>query len=71
MVMLASGAFMSDQFLIWRNPRSRYHDKMMKDISDIVLRYGGAISGEHGDGLIRSWLNEKMFGEKIYRAFES
>ena len=45
--------------------------KMMEDISDMVLSYGGAISGEHGDGLVRSWLNEKMFGPKIYAAFNA
>ena len=44
--------------------------KMMDDISDLVLSYGGALSGEHGDGLVRSWLNEKMFGPKIYQAFK-
>ena len=43
--------------------------RMMHDISDMVLEYGGAISGEHGDGLARSWLNEKMFGPEIYQAF--
>lgn len=44
--------------------------QMMLDISDLVLEQGGSLSGEHGDGLIRSWLNKKMFGDKIYRAFE-
>ena len=44
--------------------------KMMEDVSDMVLNYGGALSGEHGDGLIRSWLNEKMFGPKLYNAFK-
>ncbi len=43
--------------------------KMMNDISDLTLQYGGAVSGEHGDGLIRSWLIPKMFGDKIYQAF--
>lgn len=43
--------------------------RMMNDISDLVLEFGGAISGEHGDGLARSWLNEKMFGPKVYEAF--
>lgn len=42
--------------------------KMMEDIADLLQRYGGALSGEHGDGLIRSWLNPKMFGEKITKA---
>lgn len=42
---------------------------MMQDIADLLLKYGGALSGEHGDGIIRSWLNPKMFGEKLYQAF--
>jgi len=43
--------------------------QMMLDVADLVHEYGGALSGEHGDGLIRSWLNEKMFGKRIYQAF--
>ncbi|MSP14742.1 MAG: anaerobic glycerol-3-phosphate dehydrogenase subunit C [Chloroflexi bacterium] len=38
-------------------------------ISDLVLEYGGAISGEHGDGLLRSEFNEKIFGPTLYAAF--
>ena len=38
-------------------------------VSDLVLEYGGAMSGEHGDGLARSVWNEKMFGSRIYGAF--
>lgn len=44
-------------------------EKMMTDISDLLLEHGGALSGEHGDGLVRSWLNKKMFGERLYQAF--
>ena len=44
--------------------------KSMEDISNILLEYGGAVSGEHGDGLTRSWLNEKMFGSEVYQLFE-
>ncbi len=40
-------------------------------ISDLVLEFGGAMSGEHGDGLVRSVWNEKMFGPRIYEAFRS
>lgn len=42
---------------------------IMKDTADLVLEHGGALTGEHGDGLIRSWCNEKMFGEKIFQSF--
>jgi Fe-S oxidoreductase len=48
-------------------------DKMMAimhEISDLVLEYGGCMSGEHGDGLARSWLNEKHFGPTLYKAFK-
>ena len=38
-------------------------------ISDLVLEFGGAMSGEHGDGLVRSVWNEKMFGSQLYEAF--
>ena len=38
-------------------------------ISDLVLEFGGAMSGEHGDGLVRSVWNEKMFGPTLYQAF--
>jgi FAD/FMN-containing dehydrogenase/Fe-S oxidoreductase len=43
---------------------------MMEEISDLVMAYGGSMSGEHGDGLARSWLNEKHFGPTLYRAFK-
>ncbi|HVT45184.1 MAG TPA: FAD-linked oxidase C-terminal domain-containing protein [Thermoanaerobaculia bacterium] len=37
--------------------------------SDLVLRYGGSLSGEHGDGQSRGELLEKMFGEELVGAF--
>jgi FAD/FMN-containing dehydrogenase/Fe-S oxidoreductase len=43
--------------------------RIMEDISDLVLEFGGSLSGEHGDGLARSEWNRKMFGETIYNAF--
>ncbi len=47
--------------------------RLMRIISegvlDLVLKYGGMMSGEHGDGLVRSYLNEKFFGPKLYQAF--
>ena len=39
------------------------------DISDLVLEFGGSLSGEHGDGIVRGVWTEKMFGPQIYRAF--
>ncbi len=38
-------------------------------ISDLVLEFEGAMSGEHGDGLARSHFNKKLFGPALYEAF--
>ncbi len=38
-------------------------------ISDLVLEFNGAMSGEHGDGLARSHFNAKLFGPALYDAF--
>jgi FAD/FMN-containing dehydrogenase/Fe-S oxidoreductase len=39
------------------------------EVADLVLEFGGALSGEHGDGLVRGAFNEKMFGSELYQAF--
>ncbi len=42
---------------------------MMQDVAEMLKKAGGALSGEHGDGLIRSWLNESFFGKEVYTQF--
>ena len=37
--------------------------------ADLVLRYGGSLSGEHGDGQAKGELLPKMFGAELYQAF--
>lgn len=39
------------------------------EVADLVLEYGGALSGEHGDGLVRAPFQEKIFGPVLYQAF--
>jgi FAD/FMN-containing dehydrogenase/Fe-S oxidoreductase len=41
------------------------------EVAELVLRHGGALSGEHGDGLVRSPYQEKMFGPVLYQAFRT
>jgi FAD/FMN-containing dehydrogenase/Fe-S oxidoreductase len=41
------------------------------DIADLVARYGGALSGEHGDGRVRSPLLGRYFGETICDALRA
>jgi len=43
--------------------------KIAEDISDLVLEFGGSLTGEHGDGIVRGVFTEKMFGSDLYQAF--
>lgn len=49
----------------------RKFEAIANAVSDLVLEYGGALSGEHGDGLVRGPFMEKMFGSALYEAFRS
>jgi FAD/FMN-containing dehydrogenase/Fe-S oxidoreductase len=42
---------------------------IMEDVTDLVLAFDGSLSGEHGDGMVRSEWNRKMFGPELYEAF--
>ena len=42
-----------------------------REVADLVAEFGGAMSGEHGDGLARSLWNRKLFGPEVYSAFEA
>jgi len=43
--------------------------RITEDVTDLVSEFGGSLSGEHGDGYVRSEWNRKMFGPVIYEAF--
>jgi len=47
----------------------RKFEAIANEVAELVLEYGGALSGEHGDGLVRSPFLRKMFGDTIYEAF--
>ncbi len=42
----------------------------LDEATDLVVRYGGSLSGEHGDGQARAELLPKMFGPEIIQAFQ-
>ena len=46
-------------------------EAIANEVADLVLEFGGALSGEHGDGLVRGAFNERMFGSELYQAFRS
>jgi FAD/FMN-containing dehydrogenase/Fe-S oxidoreductase len=41
----------------------------MEDASDLVVSYGGSLSGEHGDGQSKAQFLPKMFGPELVEAF--
>ncbi len=47
--------------------------RQMQEISaavkDLVIEFKGAMSAEHGDGIVRSHWNRELFGERLYAAF--
>lgn len=44
--------------------------ELSEKVYKLVLDFGGSITGEHNDGLIRGPYLEKMYGEKIYELFK-
>jgi FAD/FMN-containing dehydrogenase len=44
--------------------------ELSEKVYDLVLQYGGSITAEHNDGLIRTPYLTKMFGEEIYKLFK-
>jgi FAD/FMN-containing dehydrogenase/Fe-S oxidoreductase len=42
----------------------------MNEAADLVVSYGGSLSGEHGDGQARAELLPKMFGPELVEAFQ-
>ncbi|RBI59064.1 FAD-binding oxidoreductase, partial [halophilic archaeon] len=38
-------------------------------VTDLVVEYGGSVSGEHGDGRARTQWNRKLYGEHVWEVF--
>lgn len=43
--------------------------RISEAVTNLVMAFGGSLSGEHGDGLARSQWNEKLFGPAVYAGF--
>ena len=46
-------------------------EAISREVFELVRKYGGSWSGEHGDGLIRSYQNPNLFGEVLYEDFRA
>lgn len=40
-----------------------------QEVIELAISYGGSSTGEHGEGLARSYYNEKVYGPELHRAF--
>jgi FAD/FMN-containing dehydrogenase/Fe-S oxidoreductase len=47
----------------------RQYRSFVSEAADLVVSYGGSLSGEHGDGQSRAEFLPKMFGEELVGAF--
>src|ERR1700732_1235281 len=47
----------------------RKYSEFIDRAADLVISYGGSLSGEHGDGQSRAALLPKMFGPELMQAF--
>lgn len=43
--------------------------RFLNDAADLVVRYGGSLSGEHGDGQSKAQFLSRMFGPELVHAF--
>ncbi|PKN81035.1 MAG: FAD-binding oxidoreductase [Chloroflexi bacterium HGW-Chloroflexi-9] len=39
------------------------------EVADLVVEFGGSLSGEHGDGILRGVFTQRMFGARLTEAF--
>jgi FAD/FMN-containing dehydrogenase/Fe-S oxidoreductase len=56
-------------FDVQSKPGIAAYRKFVEEAADLVVGYGGSLSGEHGDGQSRAELLPKMFGPELVQAF--
>ncbi|AEH39185.1 FAD-binding and (Fe-S)-binding domain-containing protein [Halopiger xanaduensis] len=44
-------------------------ESLADDVTDLVVEYGGSVSGEHGDGRARTQWNHKLYGDDVWDLF--
>jgi FAD/FMN-containing dehydrogenase/Fe-S oxidoreductase len=55
-----------------RTPEGLRHLELLsKKIMDIAIGHKGTTTGEHGEGLARSYFNRQLYGPRLHEAFES
>jgi FAD/FMN-containing dehydrogenase/Fe-S oxidoreductase len=60
---------MQVSFDLQSEPGIRKYGEFVERAADLVVSYGGSLSGEHGDGQSRGALLPRMFGPELMQAF--
>lgn len=45
-------------------------DLIAAEVTDLAISLGGTLSGEHGDGFVRTPFLERLYGEEVYSLFK-
>lgn len=56
-------------FDLYSEPGVKTYRRFMEEATDLVVKYRGSFSGEHGDGQSRAEFLGKMFGAELVEAF--
>jgi FAD/FMN-containing dehydrogenase/Fe-S oxidoreductase len=57
------------EFDLYTAPGIEKYRRFMGEAVELVMKFGGVASGEHGDGQARGEFLPKMFGPELYKAF--
>jgi len=44
-------------------------ESIADEVTDLVVEYGGSVSGEHGDGRARTQWNRKLYADRLWETF--
>ncbi len=67
---IGNGNFHIIPIMDFKKPESkRIFAELEEKVFDLVFEFGGSMSGEHNDGIVRTPYLKKMYGEKVYNIF--
>jgi FAD/FMN-containing dehydrogenase len=65
-----SGNIHCATFVDLTNPEHyRAIDRIASEVAELAISLGGTLSGEHGDGYVRTPFLERLYGEEVYQLF--
>jgi FAD/FMN-containing dehydrogenase len=67
---IGNGNFHIIPIMDFTQPESKkIFEELSEKVFDLVFEFGGSMSGEHNDGIVRTPYLKKMYGEEVYSIF--